>query len=65
MFEIIFGVPQGSTLVPLLISIFLADLCFVLKSLDIINFGNTPYTSPKNTDELIESRKKSSNTLFQ
>ena len=34
---------------------------------DIANFAddNTPYTSAQNTDKLIESLEKASNTLFQ
>ena len=66
-FEIIFGVPQGAILGPILLKIFLADLFFILKEVDIANFdnNNTPYTSSKNTDEFIESLEKAPNTLFQ
>lgn len=39
---------------------FLADLSSALKDVNIANFAddNTPYTSAKSTDELIESLKK-------
>ena len=59
--------PQGAILGPILLKIFLADLFFVLKEVDIANFdnNNTPYTSSKNTDEFIESLEKAPNTLFQ
>ena len=58
-----------SILGPFLIKIFLEDLFFVLKDVDIANFANdnTAYTSGKNTVliELIVSVEKASNILFQ
>ena len=54
--EILFGVPQGSILVPMLYNI-LADLFFILSKIDIANYAddNTPYISSNDVNELIKS----------
>ena len=58
--------PQGSRSGSLLFNISL-EAFFVLKDVDIINFAddNAPYPSAKNTDELISSLGKASDTLFK
>ena len=45
--EIVFGVPHGLILGLLLFNIFLADLFFIVNSIDIANYAddNTPYAT--------------------
>ena len=61
--EIVFGVPLGLILGPLL---FNADLFFSVNSTDIANYvdDNTPYATANDIDSLITSLEEASKSLF-
>ena len=64
--EILYGVPQGFTLVPLLFNIFICDLILITDDFKMANYADdtTPYVCNKDITSLIKSLENAAEIVF-